>query len=165
MIKTLLIATALLSGVSTLAMAQPNQQPTAAEIAQNNTDAQAVIAAAPEARRALISALLANNPSRALGLMAAIKAASPSVAAAVYADIVAVLGGDTANDALVQQLADANPDLVADVVDNVEPAAGDAPQSSPLSFNTEEAVQETQTNAQETSEAQVNPASPSAPAI
>lgn len=127
-------AALLMAGVSGVALAANAQQPAqgqqeaVSEDAALTADAQSIINATDAAaRKTVIQNLLAANPSRAAALLAKVKQLNPTLAASVYADMVAVLGGNPANDTIVQALSDANPDLISDNTESSEenaPAGG-----------------------------------------
>jgi hypothetical protein len=99
----------------------------AAYAAANEAVAEVVVNAdTPEERSAALDQALSREPGRAVDILAAIKEQENGapVLSEVYAEMLRLLGGDDGHDKLVRQLMDDNPDILAEMVDQVEPAAG-----------------------------------------
>lgn len=74
--------------------------------------------------RALLTPPVKANPANAMCIMDAVKAQAPQLSRVVFQIIIALLGGDPANDALVRRLSEENQDIIASIAADVEPAGG-----------------------------------------
>lgn len=76
------------------------------------------------AMRALLAAPIKENPLNALCIMDVVKVQAPAISRQVFQIIVSLLGNSEENEPIIRKLAEENPDIVAQIAADVEPAAG-----------------------------------------